>query len=143
MRKNSIKNIRINGEVQKALSSIIRNEVKDPRVHPMTSVVSVDVTPDLKQCKAYISVLGSPEQAEETLTGIKKAMPFIRRRLAQTVNLRITPELIFILDQSIEYGVRMSHRIDEVTEADRQAEERRKELGLSMPEDDTESDDVF
>ena len=142
MRKNSIKNIRINGEVQKALSSIIRNEVKDPRVHPMTSVVSVDVTPDLKQCKAYISVLGTAEEAEETLTGIKKAMPFIRKRLAQTVNLRLTPELIFILDQSIEYGVRMSHRIDEVTEADRQAEERRKELGLSMPED-TETDDVF
>ena len=57
MRKNSVKNIRINGEVQKALSEIIRSELKDPRVHPMTSVVQVSVTPDLKICKAYISVL--------------------------------------------------------------------------------------
>ena len=57
MRKNSIKNTRINGEVQKALSDIIRSELKDPRIHPMTSVVLVQVTPDLKYCKAYISVL--------------------------------------------------------------------------------------
>ena len=59
MRKNSIKNTRINGEVQKELSSIIRGEIKDPRIHPMTSVMAVEVAPDLKTCKAYISVLGN------------------------------------------------------------------------------------
>ena len=59
MRKNSIKNTRINSEVQRELSSIISREIKDPRIHPMTTVVSVEVTPDLKYCKAYISVLGS------------------------------------------------------------------------------------
>lgn len=58
MRKNSIKNTRINGEVQKELSRIISREIKDPRISPMTSVVAVEVAPDLKQCKAYISVLG-------------------------------------------------------------------------------------
>ena len=58
MRKNSIKNTRINSEVQRELSSIISRELKDPRIHPMTTVVSVEVTPDLKYCKAYISVLG-------------------------------------------------------------------------------------
>ena len=58
MRKNSIKNTRINGEVQKELSTIIRNEIKDPRIHPMTSVMAVEVAPDLKTCRAYISVLG-------------------------------------------------------------------------------------
>lgn len=62
MRKNSIKNTRINGEVQKELSTIIRNEVKDPRIHPMTSVMAVEVAPDLKTCKAFISVLGNKKQ---------------------------------------------------------------------------------
>ena len=61
MRKNSIKNTRINMEVQRELSEIIRAGIKDPRIHPMTSVVSVEVTPDLKFCKAYISVLGDEE----------------------------------------------------------------------------------
>ena len=73
MRKNSVKNIRINGEVQKALSEIIRSELKDPRIHPMTSVVQVSVTPDLKICKAYISVLADEEQAKDTIRGLKSA----------------------------------------------------------------------
>ncbi len=111
MRKNSIKNSRINGEVQKELSNIIRNEVKNPNISPLTSVVAVDVTPDLKECKAYISVYGA--QAA-TIAGLKSAEGFIRSRLAKTVNLRNTPQIHFILDQSIEYGVRMSKIIDEV-----------------------------
>ena len=115
MRKNSIKNIRINSEVQRELSNIIRTEVKDPRIHPMTSVVAVNVAPDLKSCKAYISVLGSEEAAKETLAGLKNAEGYIRRELARRVNLRNTPEIKFILDQSIEYGVNMSKLIDEVT----------------------------
>ncbi|HIR90146.1 MAG TPA: 30S ribosome-binding factor RbfA [Candidatus Fimimorpha faecalis] len=114
MRKNSIKNTRINGEVQKELSNIIHNEIKDPRIHPMTSVVSVEVAPDLKSCKAYISVLGEEEAQKETLEGLKNAAPYIRRQLAHSVNLRNTPEIFFILDQSIEYGVHMTRLIDEV-----------------------------
>lgn len=115
MRKNSIKNTRINGEVQKELSRIIQNGIKDPRIAPLTSVVSVEVAPDLKTCKAYISVLGSEKAAADTLAGLKSAEGFIRRQLAHTVNLRNTPEIRFILDQSIEYGVNMSRKIDEVT----------------------------
>ena len=114
MRKNSIKNTRINGEVQKELSNIIHNEIKDPRIHPMTSVVSVEVAPDLKSCKAYISVLGEEEAQKETLEGLKNAAPYIRRQLAHSVNLRNTSEIFFILDQSIEYGVHMTRLIDEV-----------------------------
>ena len=114
MRKNSIKNTRINGEVQKELSNIIHNEIKDPRIHPMTSVVSVEVAPDLKSCKAYISVLGEEEAQKETLEGLKNAAPYIRRQLAHSVNLRNTAEIFFILDQSIEYGVHMTRLIDEV-----------------------------
>ena len=115
MRKNSIKNTRINMEVQRELSEIIRSGIKDPRIHPMTSVVSADVTPDLKYCKVYISVLGDENAQKSTMEGLKSAEGFVRRELARRVNLRNTPELKFILDQSIEYGVNMSHLIDEVT----------------------------
>lgn len=114
MRKNSIKNIRINGEVQKELSRIIREELKDPRIHPMTSVMEVEVAPDLKTCKAYISVLGSEEEGRDTIKGLKQAEGFIRRELAHTVNLRNTPQIRFMLDQSTEYGVTMSRLIDEI-----------------------------
>ena len=116
MRKNSIKNTRINMEVQRELSEIIRLEIKDPRVNgAMTSVVAVEVTPDLKFCKAYISVLGDEEAGKATIEGLRSAASFVRRELAHRVNLRNTPEIKFILDQSIEYGVNMSKLIDEVT----------------------------
>ena len=115
MRKNSIKNTRINGEVQRELSNIIRGEIKDPRINPLTSGVAVEVAPDLKTCKAYISVLGDEESQAKTLAGLKSAEGFIRSKLAKTVNLRNTPEIRFVLDQSIEYGVKMSKMIDEVT----------------------------
>lgn len=113
MRKNSIKNTRINGEVQRELSNIIRN-LKDPRVGIMTTVTAVEVAPDLKTCKAYISVLGDEEAKADTMAGLKSAAGFIRRELARTVNLRNTPELKFVMDQSIEYGMKMSKLIDEV-----------------------------
>lgn len=118
MRKNSVKNTRINGEVLKELSNIIRSEIRDPRINPMTSVVSVEVAPDLKTCKAYISVLGDEQSQKDTITGLKSAEGYIRRELARTVNLRNTPEIKFILDQSIEYGINMSKLIDEVTQKD-------------------------
>ena len=110
MRKNSIKNTRINAEVQKELSNIIRGEIKDPRIHPMTSVMAVEVAPDLKTCKAFISVLGSEESKQSTIKGLKSAEGYIRRQLAKNLNLRNTPEIRFILDESIEYGVNMSRR---------------------------------
>ena len=118
MRKNSIKNIRINSEVQRELSNIIRSEVKDPRIHPMTSVVAVEVAPDLKYCKAYISVLGNQEAKEATIRGLNSAEGYIRRQLARNLNLRNTPEIRFILDESIEYGVNMSKLIDDVAKRD-------------------------
>ena len=115
MRKNSVKNTRINGEVLKELSNIIRSEIKDPRINPMTSVVAVEVAPDLKTCKAYNSVLGDAYEQEQTIKGLQSAEGYIRRELARTLNLRNTPEIKFVLDQSIEYGVNMSKLIDEVT----------------------------
>ena len=114
MRKNSIKNTRINGEVQRELSRIISREIKDPRIAPMTSVVDAVVTSDLKQCKAYISVLGDQKAKDDTLNGLRSAVGYIRRELAHSINLRNTPEITFILDDSIEYGVEMSKKIDEL-----------------------------
>lgn len=115
MRKNSIKNTRINTEVQRELSNIIRGGIKDPRVAPLTSVVAVEVAPDLKTCKAYISVFGDKEAQEDTIKGLQSAEGYIRRELAHTINMRNTPEITFIMDQSIEYGVNMSKKIDDLT----------------------------
>ncbi len=115
MRKNSTKNMRVNGEVMRELSNIIRGDIKDPRINPLTSVVAVEVAPDLKTCKAYISVLGDEKSQRDTLAGLKNAEGYIRRELARNINLRNTPEIKFILDQSIEYGVNMSKMINDVT----------------------------
>lgn len=115
MRKNSIKNTRLNEEVMRELSNIIRNEIKDPRIHPMTTVASVEVAQDLKTCKAYISVLGDEKAQKDTLEGLKSAAGYARRCLAQSLNLRNTPEIRFIPDQSIEYGIEMSKKIDALT----------------------------
>ena len=115
MRKNSIKNTRINAEVQHELANLIRGGIKDPRIHPMTSVTAVEVAPDLKTCKVYVSVLGDEKAREDTLRGLRSAEGYIRRQLAHELNLRNTPEITFIMDQSIAYGVSMSKLIDEVT----------------------------
>ena len=77
--------------------------------------MAVEVAPDLKTCKAYISVLGNEAAVEDTIAGLKSAEGYIRRTLAKNINLRNTPQVQFILDQSIEYGVNMSKLIDDVT----------------------------
>lgn len=124
MRKNSVKNTRINGEVQRVLAEIIRGEIKDPRIAPMTSVVAVEVAPDLKTCKAWISVLGDEKMQADTLAGLRSAEGYIRNQLAKTINLRNTPQVNFIMDQSIAYGVNMSKLIDEVVcDIDREVSE--------------------
>lgn len=121
MRKNSIKNTRINTEVQKELADIIRSEIKDPRIPLMTSVVAVEVAPDLKTCKAFISVLGSEEEKQNAIKGLKNAEGFVKRQLAKNLNLRNTPQISFVLEQSIEYGVNMSKKIDEIAKKDAEA----------------------
>ena len=127
MRKGSIKSIRINAEVQRELSNIIHNEIKDPRIHPLTSVVSADVTPDLKYCTVHVSVLADDEAKKDTMAGLNQAKSYIRRQLAATVNLRNTPELKFVLDEGIENGIYMSGLIDRVTNQDREAQAKRGE----------------
>lgn len=127
MRKFSVKNTRVNGEVQRVLAEIIRGEIKDPRISPWTSVVAVEVAPDLKSCKAWISVLGDEEAKQATLQGLKSAEGFIKRQIAKTINLRNTPDITFVMDQSIEYGVNMSKKIDEVMAQDEEKAKGREE----------------
>ena len=104
--------------MQHELSNIIRSGIKDPRVAPWTSVVAAEVAPDLKTCKAYLRVLGDAYEQEQTIKGLQSAEGYIRRELARTLNLRNTPEIKFVLDQSIEYGVNMSKLIDDVARRD-------------------------
>ena len=98
MRKGSVKNTRINSEVQKVLAEIIRSGIKDPRVPEFTSVTDVEVAPDLKTCKVWVSMLTDGDSMDEGLAGLKSAEGYIRRELAHELNLRNTPELIFLPD---------------------------------------------
>ena len=132
MRKNSIKNTRVNTEVMHELSNILRGGIKDPRVAEFTSVVAVsgmisvtavETTPDLRYAKAYISVLGDEKAQADTIRGLQSAEGYIRRELAHSLNLRNTPEIRFVLDQSIEYGVAMSKKIDDITKRQEKEEE--------------------
>ena len=125
MRKNSVKNRKINDEVRRVLAQIISGGIKDPRVSPMTSVLAVEVAPDLKTCKVWVSVYGDDQKKKDTMEGLRSASGFIRGELARRVNLRNTPQLQFILDDSIAYGVEMSRRIDEVLAEDQRAESQR------------------
>ena len=123
MRKNSLKSTMINSEVMKAVSEIIRGEVKDPRGAPMTSVTDAEVTTDLKYATIYVSVLGDDEQSKKTLAGLKSSSGFIRKELARRLNLRNTPELKFVLDESLAYGMKMDKLIDEVIKKDEKGNE--------------------
>ncbi len=105
---------RINEEIMKEVSQIIRGELKDPRISTVTSVVKVDTTNDLKFCKIFVSVLGDEDQKKSVMQGLKSAEGFIRRQIAQRINLRNTPEVIFVRDDSIEYVMRMNKLIEDV-----------------------------
>ncbi|MDO4804754.1 MAG: 30S ribosome-binding factor RbfA [Lachnospiraceae bacterium] len=123
MRKNSMKNLRVNEEVQHEISRIIR-ELKDPRIAMMTTVTEVIVATDLKTCKAYISVLGDEKERKDTMEGLRSAAGYIRRELAHSLNMRNTPEITFKEDMSIERGVEMSRKIDEVIRRDEENSSR-------------------
>ena len=140
MRKNSNKNKRINGEVMKVVSEAIRYS-KDPRISPMTSVMDVEVAPDLKTCKVWVTVMGDDEDRARTAERLKSAAGYIRSTLAKELNMRYTPELRFIMDDSIEYAINMSRKIDEVTAKDNEARAARGEY--IEEEDIEEEDDTF
>ena len=104
---------RINEEIRKELSALLRT-VKDPRVaEAMLTITHVDTTTDLRQCRVYISALNCKDE-KELMKGLKSAAGFLRRELGSRVDLRYTPELQFIADDSIEYGVHISHLLREI-----------------------------
>ena len=113
--KNNNRMTRVNDEIAKEMANIIRGELKDPRIGVMTSVLRVETTQDLKYCKVYISVLGNDEEKANAMKGLKNAAGFIRHLLAERINLRFTPELIFMLDDSVECSIKMSKLIDQIS----------------------------
>jgi ribosome-binding factor A len=123
MRKNSVKNTRINSEVLKTLAELFRDGIKDPRVPAFTSVTDVEVAPDLKTCKVYVSFLCDEDKISDALKGVQSAEGYLKRELARRVNLRNTPELRFYVDNSIAYGNHMSKLIEEANKNIRPDEE--------------------
>ncbi|SFA89610.1 30S ribosome-binding factor RbfA [Clostridium frigidicarnis] len=107
---------RINEEVKKELSQIIRCEVKDPRLTAMISITQVEVTKDLKYAKVYVSIFGSEEEKETCLDILKSSKGFIRKQLGSRVKLRHVPELIIELDNSIEHGMHIESLINKIKE---------------------------
>lgn len=105
--------IRINDEIARVTANIIRSEMADPRVGTVVSVLRAETTTDLKYCKISVSVLGDENQQQETMTALNKAAGFIRKRIAGIINLRNTPELKFVFDDSIVHGMRMAKLIEE------------------------------
>ena len=102
-------------DIKRELTAILR-ELKDPRVNGgLISIVRVEVTNDMSYCTVYVSAMEGLERAQTAVMGLESAAGYIRRELARTINMRNTPEIRFIVDQSIEYGVNISKKIDEVT----------------------------
>ena len=113
MPKNNNRQGRIDEEFRKELSQLISFELKEPSVTGMVSVTKVKVTPDLKYAKVYVSILNS-KNIKETLAGLKQSSGFLRSELAKRINLRNTPELVFELDESLEYGARIDKIINDL-----------------------------
>ena len=113
MSKNEARLGRVNEELMKALSQIITYELKNPDVTGMISVTKVKVTPDLKYAKVYVSIFNS-KNIKETMEGLKKSSGFIRTELAKRINLRNTPELVFEIDDSMEYGAKIDSILKEI-----------------------------
>ena len=106
--------LRINDEITRVVADVVRFELSDPRIGTVCSVLRAETTSDLKHCKIMVSVLGDERQRIESMTALKNAAGFIRKRVAEIINLRNTPEIKFALDDSIEHGMRMTKLIEEV-----------------------------
>lgn len=113
MAKNEARLNRINEELKKELSQIISYELKNPNVTGMISVTRAKITPDFKYAKVYVSILNA-KNIQKTMDGLKESSGFIRSKIAQTINLRITPELVFELDDSLEYGEKIDAILKEL-----------------------------
>ena len=123
MSKNEARLGRVNEELMKAISHIITYELKNPDVTGMISVTRVKVTPDLKYAKVYVSLLNS-KSIEKTMQGLKESAGFMRSQVAKIVNLRITPELVFEYDDSIEHGEKIDNILKQISKQDQELKEK-------------------
>lgn len=105
---------RVGEEIRRIISALLINGLKDPRISSMTSVNKVDVTRDLSYAKIYVSVLGGAEEKKDTIDGLNSAKGFIRKSIGSNLDIRYIPQPIFVLDESIEEGIRMSKLIDDI-----------------------------
>ncbi|NLW51907.1 MAG: 30S ribosome-binding factor RbfA [Tissierellia bacterium] len=117
---------RIEQELKREISSILANDIKDPRVSTLASITAVDMTRDLQFAKVFVSTIGDDQEKEDIIEGLKNATGFIKRELGARLNLRHVPELTFHLDESIERGMYMGKLINDVLKQD---EENRKKYG--------------
>ena len=141
-RRNNNRGVRINEAVRQEMTMIMR-ELKDPRIDLMTSVVKTDTTRDLKYCKIYVSVLGSDEKKADVQAALKSANGFIRRELARRLNLRNTPELMFIMDDSIEYSIHMEAKLKEIHQAEAERRAMFPDSAAQAEEaDESDEDDI-
>lgn len=127
---------RVNEEMKKELANIFQNEIRDPRVTAMISVTGVAATQDLKYAKVYLSLFGvSREEEVATLKALKDMRSFIRKRLSATLNLRNTPELTFLQDTTIQYGMHMDELVKEVRKKDEEIAKAAQEYAQEEPTD--------
>lgn len=115
MQKNSNRMNRIDEELKKEISYIISQELKDPNITGLVSVTKVVTTPDLRFSRVYVSMINSKSN-KENLARLKKSAGYIRTAIAKRINLRITPELIFEFDESLEYGSKIDTIIKNITQ---------------------------
>ena len=108
--------IKINDEIARTVANIIRQELSDPRIGEVVSIVRSETTSDLRTSRIFVSVPGSQDARDRTMTALSAASGFVRKRVAETINLRQTPEIRFIYDDSIEYGMRMRRLIEELND---------------------------
>ncbi|NLK23625.1 MAG: 30S ribosome-binding factor RbfA [Clostridiales bacterium] len=108
---------RINEEVKREISNLIRNEIKDPRITAMISVTEVDVTKDLSYAKVYVSIFAKTEEEKQSnFETLKGAAGFLRTEIAHRINLRQSPQILFELDKSIDYGMHIEDLIQKTKE---------------------------
>lgn len=118
---------RIESELTKEISMMIRSDIKDPRIAPITSITEINLTDDLQSAKIYVSILGEDEEKKETIEGLKNSIGFIKRELGNRMNLRHIPDIKFILDTQIEQAMHIESLIDKAIKQDEEARSERNE----------------
>lgn len=123
---------RVGEEIKKELVSLIRKGIKDPRVDTLVSITDVEVTGDLSYATVYISRFGSEKQRQDALEGMKAASKYLRGELSKRLKLRVVPELIFKLDDSLQYGAKIETILHQIHEEEKQNATVHQEIALSV-----------